>query len=191
MGQMIRASKQLRMLSISGCEVTCLNFAALLQEFPQLDKLVVNIRVGAGYCHSFAKKEQFLCLSGHETSSFDILKAVISTCRRLQRLNILRGEDFALQLINDAMEDEHSNKITEVEMEELFTNCPHLRNVAFLFPAKITKRTLEVVLNRRMAAMMLLFGKETASISKEDVAWFLQQAKELQLTPKPYLEIFL
>lgn len=116
----------------------------------------------------------------------DILKLLGSACGRLERLEITGGS-LAYQAQRNN-EERHLQRITDVDMEKLLTNCPHMHSVTLLLSAKVTKHILEVILYRRKVFKKLTFNAG-AGISQQDVTWFLEQVKELELLPCPTVAI--
>lgn len=121
-----------------------------------------------------------LSMSGDDgVSHAAILQVIASACSKLQNLLILGGwSSFPFQQIRR----EEAHMITDAHMEELLTGCVVLRVVTMSVPTKITKRTLEVILQRRMVFRTLTFHKDVG-VTAADVLWFRDQTKELQLLP--------
>lgn len=109
----------------------------------------------------------------------------MSSCSKLRRLIFTAGGSCSS--FQQVRQRENTLIITDAHMEELFCCCPQLHVVALVIPTRIARRTLEAILHCRVFKALTVH--KDVCISREDVAWFCEQAKQLQLLPVPTITI--
>lgn len=125
---------------------------------------------------------QFVLTGDGDAPFVDILKHLASSCSNLQHLRFTSrcGRRAEGDLVDERQ------VIRDEDMDDLLSKCPHLRSVSITTPTRLSKRTLEAMLHRRMVLRSLALSMSSSgAISKEEMAWFLEQAKDLQFLPPP------